>query len=152
MVALILLLVFAGLVVFVATYFNRRGKNDPVDVVITENSECCGAHEVCDRENLQIIDTKIIKIDENSYLDLQNLEINLNKKSFIISKKESEILAYLLNNQKKTISIEEIINNIWSYEDSVESSTIRTYIKNLRKILGEDKILNIRGVGYRFNF
>ena len=98
------------------------------------------------------IDIKIIKIDENSYLDLQNLEINLNKKSFIISKKESEILAYLLNNSKKTISIEEIINNIWSYEDSVESSTIRTYIKNLRKILGEDKILNIRGVGYRFNF
>ena len=98
------------------------------------------------------IDTKIIKIDENSYLDLQNLEINLNKKSFIISKKESEILAYLLNNPKKTISIEEIINNIWAYEDSVESSTIRTYIKNLRKILGEDKILNIRGVGYRFNF
>ena len=98
------------------------------------------------------IDTKIIKIDENSYLDLQNLEINLNKKSFIISKKESEILAYLINNSKKTISIEEIINNIWSYEDSVESSTIRTYIKNLRKILGEDKILNIRGVGYRFNF
>ncbi|MGJ0377085.1 winged helix-turn-helix domain-containing protein [Aliarcobacter cryaerophilus] len=41
---------------------------------------------------------------------------------------------------------------MWSYEDSVESSTIRTYIKNLRKILGEDKILNIRGVGYRFNF
>ena len=98
------------------------------------------------------IDIKIIKIDENSYLDLQNLEINLNKKSFIISKKESKILAYLLNNPKKTISIEEIINNIWSYEDSVESSTIRTYIKNLRKILGEDKILNIRGVGYRFNF
>ena len=103
--------------------------------------------------NLQVaLDTKIIKIDENSYLDLQNLEINLNKNSFIISKKESEILAYLLNNSKKTISIVEIINNIWSYEDSVESSTIRTYIKNLRKILGEDKILNIRGVGYRFNF
>lgn len=102
--------------------------------------------------DIRINNIKIIKIDENSYLDLQNLEINLNKKSFIISKKESEILAYLLNNPKKTISIEEIINNIWSYEDSVESSTIRTYIKNLRKILGEDKILNIRGVGYRFNF
>ena len=27
------------------------------------------------------IDIKIIKIDENSYLDLQNLEINLNKKN-----------------------------------------------------------------------
>ncbi|TLT00508.1 response regulator transcription factor [Aliarcobacter cibarius] len=97
------------------------------------------------------IDRQIIKIDEKSYLDLQNLEIILNNERFLISRKESEILAYLLNNSKKTISIEEFINNIWSYEDSVESSTIRTYIKNLRKILGEDKILNIRGVGYRFN-
>ena len=97
------------------------------------------------------IDRKIIKIDENSYLDLQNLQINLNNQNFIISKKESEILAYLINNSKKTVGIEELINNIWSYEDSVESSTIRTYIKNLRKILGDEKILNIRGVGYRFN-
>ena len=97
------------------------------------------------------IDRQIIKIDEKSYLDLQNLEIILNNERFLISRKESEILAYLLNNSKKTISIEEFINNIWSYDDSVESSTIRTYIKNLRKILGEDKILNIRGVGYRFN-
>ena len=97
------------------------------------------------------IDRQIIKIDEKSYLDLQNLEIILNNERFLISRKESEILAYLLINSKKTISIEEFINNIWSYEDSVESSTIRTYIKNLRKILGEDKILNIRGVGYRFN-
>ena len=97
------------------------------------------------------IDRQIIKIDEKSYLDLQNLEIILNNERFLISRKESEMLAYLLNNSKKTISIEEFTNNIWSYEDSVESSTIRTYIKNLRKILGEDKILNIRGVGYRFN-
>lgn len=97
------------------------------------------------------IDTKIIKIDENGYLDLQNLQINLNNQNFIISKKESEILSYLINNHKKTVSIEELVNNIWSYEDSVESSTIRTYIKNLRKILGNEKILNIRGVGYRFN-
>ena len=36
-------------------------------------------------------------------------------------------------------------------EDSPNPSTVRTYIKNLRKILGEKFITNIRGVGYRFN-
>lgn len=97
------------------------------------------------------IDKKSIKIDENSYLNLENLNISLNNEIFIISKKEAEILFFLFNNSKKIVSIEEIINNIWSYEESVEYSTIRTYIKNLRKILGEEKILNIRGVGYRFN-
>lgn len=64
MLALILLLVFAGIAVFVATYFNRRGTNEQIDVVISENSECCGAHEVCERDNLQITDTKIEYFDD----------------------------------------------------------------------------------------
>jgi len=96
------------------------------------------------------IDLKI-KIDKNICLDLQNHTILKDNKTFTLAKKESEVLQYLLTNSSKTISIDEIISNIYNYEDSVESSTIRTYIKNLRKILGEDKILNIRGVGYRFN-
>ena len=60
-------------------------------------------------------------------------------------------LRYLFNNSSKTISIEELSLNVWAYEESPNASTIRTYIKNLRKILGDEKITNIRGVGYRFN-
>ena len=67
-----------------------------------------------------------------------------------MQKKECEILLYLINNNK-TVSIEELSTNVWSYEDSPNPSTVRTYIKNLRKILGEKFITNIRGVGYKFN-
>ena len=67
-----------------------------------------------------------------------------------MQKKECEILLYLINNNK-TVSIEELSTNVWSYEDSPNASTVRTYIKNLRKILGEEFISNTRGVGYRFN-
>jgi len=96
------------------------------------------------------IDLKIT-IDKDICLDLQNHTILKADKVFTLAKKESEVLQYLLTNSSKVVSIDEIISNIYSYEDSVEASTIRTYIKNLRKILGEDKILNTRGVGYRFN-
>jgi len=96
------------------------------------------------------IDLKIT-IDKDICLDLQNHTILKADKLFTLAKKESEVLQYLLTNSSKVVSIDEIISNIYSYEDSVEASTIRTYIKNLRKILGEDKILNTRGVGYRFN-
>jgi len=68
-----------------------------------------------------------------------------------LAKKECEVLAYLLKNKNKPISQEELALNLYPYEDAPEASTIRTYIKNLRKILGKDKITNIRGVGYRFN-
>jgi len=88
---------------------------------------------------------------ENICLDLQNHTILKDNKTFTLAKKESEVLQYLLTNSSKTVSIDELISNIYSYEGSVKASTIRTYIKNLRKILGEDKILNIRGIGYRLN-
>lgn len=92
-----------------------------------------------------------IKISQNTILDFQNLLIEKENKKIHLAKKECEVLFYLINNYEKTISIDELTLNLWPYEDAPNSSTIRTYIKNLRKIIGEDKILNTRGVGYRFN-
>ena len=68
-----------------------------------------------------------------------------------ITQKELDVLIYLYNNKEKVVSIDELSLNLWSYEEGPSSATIRTYIKNLRKLLGENYILNIRGVGYRFN-
>lgn len=65
--------------------------------------------------------------------------------------KEAQILKYLLNNTNRCVSQDELSSNIWSYDDAPTSSTIRTYIKNIRKIIGEDYIETIKGVGYRFN-
>ena len=98
-----------------------------------------------------ITPTNLIKIAENIELDTQSLQIIKDYEKIHIAKKECEVLLYLLNNSTKTISIEELSLNVWAYEESPNASTIRTYIKTLRRILGEDKILNIRGVGYRFN-
>ena len=98
----------------------------------------------------KILPDEIIEISQNIYLDRLNLFIKKEKEQIHLAKKECEILLYLIN-KEKIVSIEELSTNVWSYEDSPNASTIRTYIKNLRKILGEEFITNIRGVGYRFN-
>lgn len=92
----------------------------------------------------------ILKLSKNIYFDSVNLLIRKNEQELALTKKECEILLYLIN-KESTVSIEELSTNVWSYEDSPSASTVRTYIKNLRKILGEEFITNIRGVGYRFN-
>ena len=92
----------------------------------------------------------ILKLSKNIYFDSINLLIKKNEQEQALTKKECEILLYLIN-KETTVSIEELSTNIWSYEDSPSASTVRTYIKTLRKILGEKFITNIRGVGYRFN-
>lgn len=93
----------------------------------------------------------IIQISKEIYLDKKNLLINKKQNQIHIAKKECEVLEYLINNSAKTVSIGELSLNVWAYEDAPISSTIRTYIKNLRKILGDEYIINLRGVGYRFN-
>ncbi|MFW2582346.1 response regulator transcription factor, partial [Aliarcobacter butzleri] len=92
---------------------------------------------------------ELINISKDTFLDIQNLLIMKNNQKIHLAKKECEVLQYLINSSK-TVSIEELSLNLWAYEDNPNDSTIRTYIKNLRKILGEEKIINIRGVGYRF--
>jgi len=92
-----------------------------------------------------------LKIDENISFNtkLNYIEKNSNKTKLPL--KEAQILKYLLSNTNRCVSQDELSSNIWSYEGAPTSSTIRTYIKNIRKILGEEYIETIKGVGYRFN-
>lgn len=68
-----------------------------------------------------------------------------------LKKKESSILHYLLKNKNRIISKEELINNIYAYEEMPTDATIRTYIKNIRQIIGSKLITTIKGTGYRFD-
>ena len=92
-----------------------------------------------------------IELSTNLFLDIEKLCIRKNEEDIHIAQKECDVLLYLIKNKNKNVSIDELSLNVWAYEDSPIASTIRTYIKNLRKILGEEYILNTRGVGYRFN-
>ena len=93
----------------------------------------------------------LIQISKDTYLDKKNLLIKKENEQIHLAKKECEVLEYLINNSSKNVSIEELSLNVWAYEEAPISSTIRTYIKNLRRVIGEEFIINLRGVGYRFN-
>ena len=47
-------------------------------------------------------------------------------------------------------SFEEIIEEVWRFDEVPTYATVRTYIKNLRSYGLESLIENIKGVGYRF--
>jgi len=68
-----------------------------------------------------------------------------------ISAKESGILHYLISNKNRIVSVDEILQNLWEYDEMPSQDTIRTYIKNLRYILGKEHIINVRGEGYRYS-
>ena len=97
------------------------------------------------------LDKKYIMIDEHISLDMDNLIIMIEEDEQSITHKDASVLAYLVEHHTNVVSLEELGVNIWDYENTPTNATLRTYIKNIRKLIGEEYITNIKGVGYRFN-
>ena len=65
-----------------------------------------------------------------------------------LSNKESELLALFLENKNALLSKEAIFEKIWNYGEEPSELSLRVYVKNLRRVLGKDAIVNRRGDGY----
>ena len=68
----------------------------------------------------------------------------------ILRAKESACLQYLYQNRHRVVSADEMLQNIWDYDEMPSDDAIRTIVKELRKILGKEHVINVRGEGYRF--
>ena len=86
-------------------------------------------------------DTKF-DIDKN-ILYKEGKEVNLNTK-------ELKLLKLFLQNKDTPLPHEKIHETLWDYDESVSEESLRTYIKNLRKYVGKERIVSIKKLGYKF--
>ena len=96
---------------------------------------------------------------EDNILQAQNLIVDLNKyqvkrkgELIELTKKEFDLLAYLLRNKGIVLPREEILNKIWGYDYIGETNVVDVYIRYLRSKIDEpfaQKLIHtVRGVGY----
>jgi DNA-binding response OmpR family regulator len=84
--------------------------------------------------------------------DYDNNSFKENNMFIDLTKTEKDILKYLYEKYPKTISKEEIIENIWNNKDSFpDSNVIERHIKSIRKKFKKDPIITIKGIGYKIN-
>jgi len=67
-----------------------------------------------------------------------------------LTHKESDFLHYLYKNRHRVLSSDELLQNIWEFDEMPSDDAVRTVVKNLRKYIGKEHIKNIRGEGYKF--
>lgn len=72
-----------------------------------------------------------------------------------LTRKEFNILEYLMRHPNEVISQEELLEHVWDSTSNEISNTIRVHIKSLRENLSDDSanpkyIKTVIGVGYRF--
>jgi DNA-binding response OmpR family regulator len=94
-------------------------------------------------EDIVHLDTDMTLLPAKNKLIIAQIE-------YQIAHKECEILLYLSSHKRRVVSAEELMQNLWEYSSMPSDATIRVYIKNLRNILGKDRIQTIRGSGYYF--
>ncbi len=91
-----------------------------------------------------------INIDESTSLDLENSKVLRDDEEIHLNKKETLLLKLITKSPDKTYSYEEIENNVWG-ADVMSTSAIRSVVRDLRKKLGKNYVVNVSGTGYRFN-
>ncbi len=67
-----------------------------------------------------------------------------------LTPKEVELLEYFIAHPGRLISTEELVQNIWEFDQLPSDATLRSYIRKLREIIGSEKIITQRGMGYRY--
>lgn len=74
------------------------------------------------------------------------------EEELVLTKKEYELLEYLMRNKNIALTREQLLNNVWDYEYFGDTNVVDVYIRYLRQKIDEKYgvhlISTVRGVGY----
>jgi two-component system OmpR family response regulator len=59
------------------------------------------------------------------------------------------VLERLIERPKAIVSKEQIEEALYAFGSEVESNTVEVYVSRLRKKIGQDRVVTVRGLGYR---
>lgn len=89
---------------------------------------------------------------KNITIDLSMRTVKVDKTEIELTKKEFDLLVFLVKNKNIVITREQILNQVWGYDYFGETNVVDVYIRYLRNKIderfGEKYIHTIRGVGY----
>lgn len=90
---------------------------------------------------------------KNIVIDMEGYKVFVNDKEINFTGLELKILFLLLDNSRKVVTREVIIDRIWDMSGKfVNDNTLTVYIKRIReKLQDEDFIKTVKGIGYRID-
>lgn len=100
--------------------------------------------KIADKHNRLAVDGLILDLDLKTCI-VDGNEVNLTKKEF-------ELLAFLITNKGKICSRDQILANVWSDEVIVLDRTIDVNITRIRQKIGEYGVCIITRAGFGYGF
>jgi DNA-binding response OmpR family regulator len=89
---------------------------------------------------------------KNLVLYPERYEVHIDQQAVELTKKEYDLLEYLIRNRNIVLSRERILQEVWGYEFIGDTKVVDVYVRYLRSKLDErymqKYIYTVRGVGY----
>jgi two-component system phosphate regulon response regulator PhoB len=84
-------------------------------------------------------------------LDPARHQVEVGGKPLRLTSVEFKLLSMLMRRQGRVQERDRLLNEVWGYESAIDTRTVDTHVRRLRKKLGKaaDAIETVRGFGYR---
>ncbi len=89
-------------------------------------------------------------------IDLERREVFVQSEPVKLTATEFQLLTFLLKNAGRTLSYEQILENVWGWEYRESIDYVHVYISHLRRKLEKDArkplyLVTVHSIGYRFD-
>ncbi|HCT1398682.1 TPA: response regulator [Morganella morganii] len=91
--------------------------------------------------------SQLWKVD-NITLNPMNHQVTLNDELLLLSGKEYQLLYELMRNTGNVVRKHELEQRLFGLDDKIESNSLEVHIHNLRRKIGKEKVITVRGIGY----
>ncbi|MFH1790392.1 MAG: response regulator transcription factor [Candidatus Omnitrophota bacterium] len=106
-------------------------------------------HDKAKKEKLEGYEFGEVKID------FVKLESSKGKRKLKLSKREYEVLEYLIKRRGEVVTRNDLLDVVWGYETFPTTRTVDNFVARIRKQIEKNParpqyLLSIRGAGYKF--
>ena len=85
--------------------------------------------------------------------DFDAVAISVDDASVRLTRREFELLRFLVENRNRVLSRDRLLERVWGYDNFIETRSVDVHVGRLRAKLGAagQQIETVIGLGYRFN-
>ena len=84
-------------------------------------------------------------------LDVRTRSITVDGRTVQLSAREFGLAEMFFQHPGQVLSREQLLSRVWGYDFDPGSNIVDVYVGYLRKKLGKERIVNMRGMGYRLD-
>jgi len=91
-----------------------------------------------------------VSLNDGIVYDISNSALLINEEEVLLGNKEALLLKLFIQTEGEVLVHERIYKHLWNFDEEPSDTALRTYIKNLRKLIGKETIVSLKKQGYKF--